>query len=109
MDDPGAALETLLPAAGAPLPAGRLVRTGETRPVAYWLSDGPAPPGLWPALHAARSGLWPLLLQGLRGEPDRPWVNGELGLTDTSAPTDHDPDEALADLWRKVIGSGVTD
>jgi hypothetical protein len=53
-----------------PLPPGRAVASseedsGSDRPV-YWLSDGPAPEGLWDRLCAehAHSGLWPLLVGG---------------------------------------------
>lgn len=62
------------------LPPGRLVVTEEsgTSP-AYWLSDGPASPDLWVALHTAhgRSGLWPVLANGHWSDADRPWVTGE--------------------------------
>ncbi|MFF4815624.1 DUF4253 domain-containing protein [Kitasatospora sp. NPDC001309] len=67
-----------------PLPPGRPVVGDEgagTQPL-LWISDGPAPAGLWAELHRAhpRSGLWPLLLSPLSaGDPDfRPWLSGEL-------------------------------
>jgi hypothetical protein len=74
------------------LPAGRLVwpdpqyrsrASTVTRP-AYWLSDGSVTATLWTRLRAkhGRSGLWPLLLEGLDGEPARPWVGGDGGMVD---------------------------
>src|SRR5687768_1129100 len=107
MDDAAEVLERLLPAAGPPLPPGRVMRAGDVQRVAYWLSDAAAPAGLWGQLRAAGSGLWPLLLEGLHLGPDRPWVNGELGLTATSAPADHDPNEALGTLWRPLTVEGA--
>ncbi|MGW0505059.1 DUF4253 domain-containing protein [Micromonospora sp. NPDC003241] len=85
------------------LPPGRTVRSEEApdeRP-ALWLSDGPAPSGLWPELHAAHagSGLWPLLLDHLHGDPDRPWADGELWPASSSDPAEHDPERLLAGWW----------
>ncbi|MEV7599007.1 DUF4253 domain-containing protein [Kitasatospora sp. NPDC089797] len=63
-----------------PLPPGRPVLADE-RPL-LWISDGPAPVGLWEQLHRAhpQSGLWPLLLSPLDdADPAfRPWLSGEL-------------------------------
>lgn len=87
-----------------PLPPGRAVRPAdeETDQLIYWLSDTPATAELWARLRAehATSGLWPLLLGGLDGEEDRPWIEGELYPEDTSTPGDHDPAALLADWWR---------
>ncbi|GIJ20628.1 hypothetical protein Vlu01_12520 [Micromonospora lutea] len=93
-----------------PLPPGRTVRgdkgDGE-RPV-LWVSDGPAPAGLWPQLHAAHeaSGLWPLLLDQLDG--DRSWP-GELWLERTSSFAQHDVERLLAGWWASHTGTDDED
>ncbi|GIJ28542.1 hypothetical protein Vqi01_37040 [Micromonospora qiuiae] len=92
-----------------PLPPGRTVRGDEgdgERPV-LWVSNGPAPAGLWPRLHAAHvaSGLWPLLLDSLPGDPSRPWDDGELWPDGLSSPAQHDPRQLLADWWASYAGS----
>lgn len=97
-------------AVSVPLPPGRLVLPHKgSRPAswrfkrrpAYWLSDGPAPKGMWAQLHAehARSGLWPLLLGGLEREPQRPWETGEINPARMSSPAGHDPAAVLAGWW----------
>lgn len=96
------------------LPPGRLVvpeaarlltdpGAGWPRP-AYWLSDEPAPAGLWAALLAEheRSGLWPLLLCGLRGFPERPWEVGEVHVTRLTSPDQHTADQVLSRWWTKM-------
>ena len=88
-----------------PLPPGRIVRgdEGDSDLAALWLSDEPAPDGLWARLRAEhpRSGLWPLLLRPLANdEPTRPWDDGELWPDDMSAPDEHDPETLLAQWWR---------
>ncbi|NUT49208.1 MAG: DUF4253 domain-containing protein [Saccharothrix sp.] len=88
-----------------PLPPGRLiVPEGEVsaRP-AFWLSDGPAPAGLWERLRAehVRSGLWPVLLDSADDEAAeyRPWGNGEVAPGAMSSPDDHVADALLAKWW----------
>ncbi|MEJ2856879.1 MULTISPECIES: DUF4253 domain-containing protein [unclassified Saccharothrix] len=89
-----------------PLPPGRAKASEEEedsdRP-ALWLSDGPAPEGLWARLRAehARSGLWPLLLDALddQAEDYRPWGSGEFVPGEMSSPDEHDPAALLADWW----------
>ena len=95
-----------------PLPPGRTVRGDEgagERPV-LWVSDGPAPAGLWPRLHAAHQdcGLWPLLLDGLASDPSRPWDDGEFWPA-TSTPDQHDPERLLADWWAACVGGDEGD
>jgi hypothetical protein len=85
------------------LPPGRTVTSEETvdeRPV-YWLSDEPAPPGLWAALRRehVQSGLWPLLLGGTGFKPSLPWEEGEVFPDDVSDPGSHHPDSLLAAWW----------
>jgi hypothetical protein len=98
--DDGAAGRTL----SVPLPPGRTVMSSEEafgRPV-YWLSDRPAPAGIWAHLRRehGRSGLWPLLLGGDRYEPSRPWESGEMYPDDDADPGAHDPASLLANWWR---------
>ncbi|MFF5262504.1 DUF4253 domain-containing protein [Actinomadura viridis] len=73
------------------LPPGRLIEPDEdyaddptwSGHDAIWVSDEQVPEvaPLWRRLYASRAetGLYPLLLEGLDGEPDRPWHVGELG------------------------------
>jgi hypothetical protein len=72
---------------------------GDDDKPAMWVSDDPAPAGLWPVLRAEhpRSGLWPLLLDTLSSDPRRPWDDGELWPASMSHPGDHDPDGC----WRQ--------
>ncbi|HEX6340755.1 DUF4253 domain-containing protein [Umezawaea sp.] len=99
-----------------PLPSGRPVTSEEEedgdRP-AFWLSDKPAPEGLWARLRAehARSGLWPLLLDALDDEDDdyRPWGNGEVLPGDMSSPADHDPVALLTAWWADHTEAGQGD
>ncbi|WP_063830754.1 DUF4253 domain-containing protein [Kitasatospora phosalacinea] len=88
------------------LPAGRLISPldgGEDTAPVLWLSDGPAPLGLWEELHRAhpRTGLWPLLLAPLRAEDEefRPWGTGELSTASASEPDWYDPAALLRTGW----------
>ncbi|MBO1419112.1 DUF4253 domain-containing protein [Streptomyces sp. FH025] len=86
------------------LPPGRPVvgEEGEGERPLLWISDGPAPAGLWEQLHRAhpQSGLWPLLLSPLHdGDDFRPWLSGELYPDDASDPADHDPAALLRAWW----------
>ncbi|WP_204291240.1 DUF4253 domain-containing protein [Micromonospora gifhornensis] len=92
-----------------PLPPGQTVCGSEgadDRPV-LWMSEEPAPAGLWSRLHAAHesSGLWPLLLDGLGGDMSRPWQGGELWPA-TSTPDQHDAERVLAGRWANQTGDG---
>ncbi|MFG2062324.1 DUF4253 domain-containing protein [Micromonospora sp. NPDC048871] len=85
-----------------PLPPGQTVRGSEgvdDRPV-LWMSEEPAPAGLWSRLHAVHqdSGLWPVLLDGLGGDMSRPWTDGELWPA-ASTPDQHDVEGVLTDRW----------
>ncbi|MFF2146839.1 DUF4253 domain-containing protein [Kitasatospora sp. NPDC058190] len=88
-----------------PLPPGRSVVAdeGDGRPIPLWISDAPAPTGLWAQLHRAhaQSGLWPLLLSPLNDvDPDfRPWLSGELDPGRASDPAEHDPAAVLREWW----------
>ena len=90
------------------LPPGRLVAAHDGGPPRYWLSDAPAPPGLWPRLRAQHTatGLWPLLLGGREGPADpRPWEQGEVFPAQMTAPADHDPAVVLATWWAAGVGA----
>ncbi|MGV9313636.1 DUF4253 domain-containing protein [Streptomyces sp. NPDC003691] len=90
------------------LPPGRTI-TADGRPV-LWLSDEPAPLGLWKRIRAEhpRTGLWPLLLEALdpRDDDFRPWASDELSPAEMSSPADHDPAALLARWWQEHTGSG---
>jgi hypothetical protein len=98
-----------------PLPPGRTVFPEEedTGRPAFWLSDQPAPAGLWARLRAehARSGLWPLLLDALDDDEEeyRPWGNGEVLPGDTSSPGEHEPAALLARWWAGHTGENEYD
>lgn len=96
------------------LPPGRTIVSEQRNPL-LWLSDAPAPAGLWSELRAGHSasGLWPLLLEGLEDHPDegvRPWESEELFPEEAGAPADHDPAVLLAAWWRGCTAlDGETD
>ncbi|MEH1125504.1 DUF4253 domain-containing protein [Micromonospora sp. CPCC 206061] len=66
-----------------------------------WLSNDPAPTGLWRLLHAEhqRSGLWPLLLDSYTYDASRPWDDGEIWPNAMSSPAQHDAEPLLAGWW----------
>lgn len=98
-----------------PLPPGRTISSEDGSGVdqSFWLSDGPAPAGLWARICAehARTGLWPLLLDSR--DPDdsefRPWASGELSPERMSSPRAHDPAELLAQWWGEYTVTGEDD
>ncbi|MFI9011575.1 DUF4253 domain-containing protein [Actinosynnema sp. NPDC053489] len=98
-----------------PLPPGRAVvpEEGDPERPAFWLSDAPAPAGLWTRLRAehTRSGLWPVLLDSLDDEDEeyRPWGNGEVLPDEMSSPGEHDPAALLADWWAASTGEDPED
>ncbi|MFJ7275634.1 DUF4253 domain-containing protein [Kitasatospora sp. NPDC098663] len=98
-------LSRLLPAT---LPPGRLVGGEDGPEPLLWISDAPAPAGLWQQLHHAhpQSGLWPLLLVPLGDGADcRPWLSGELFPAYASDPTLYDPDALLRRWWQQLGGA----
>ena len=84
------------------VPAGEFVLSdeGDGEP-AFWLSDEPADPGLWPRLRAAHGefGYWPLLL-GADDDDGAPWATGEVFPDGKTTPADHDPTTLLREWWR---------
>jgi hypothetical protein len=91
------------------LPPGRLVvpeDSGSGTAPLYWLSDEPASPDLWVRLHQAhpRSGLWPVIADGLDGQPERPWVAGEVRLRSVARIDALSADAVLESLWRAYVG-----
>lgn len=84
------------------LPPGRLITPEDGDEPVLWLSDDPAPIGLWATLRArhATSGLWPLLLDALDDDDDdRPWADGELDADGYSNPAEHDVETLLSEWW----------
>ncbi|MEU9042983.1 MULTISPECIES: DUF4253 domain-containing protein [unclassified Kitasatospora] len=109
-------LDAALTALPVALPPGRLVAAddggegneGDGREPLLWISDAPAPAGLWARLHRAhpQTGLWPLLLSPLGDGPDyRPWLSGELYPSQACAPDRYDP-AALLHRWWEADGDG---
>ncbi|MFG2823758.1 DUF4253 domain-containing protein [Kitasatospora sp. NPDC048365] len=110
-------LRRLLPA-GEPavvagiLPPGRPVKPDghdeDAAPV-LWLSDGPAPRGLWEQLHRLhpQTGLWPLLLAPLsRTDREfRPWETGEFDRRSAGEPDWYDPASVLRRGWEQATGT----
>lgn len=87
------------------LPPGRIVRDDDGRgePV-LWMSDDPAPDGLWAQARAEhdRSGLWPLLLVAPAdgAETDfSAWEAGWLYREGITPPAAHDPAALLSTRW----------
>jgi uncharacterized protein DUF4253 len=64
---------------------------------AFWMSDGPAPPGLWARLHAAHAetGLWPLLLD----DSAQPWSAGQIAPEPVAEIDAYDPAAFVAEVW----------
>ncbi|GAA2788363.1 hypothetical protein GCM10010441_11790 [Kitasatospora paracochleata] len=84
------------------LPPGRLLDPGEGAEPVHWISDGPAPAGLWERLHRDHpgSGLWPLLLAPHPFAGGfRPWLSGELSPRSMSSPDWYDPAAVLRSRW----------
>ncbi|WP_407917141.1 DUF4253 domain-containing protein [Kitasatospora sp. NE20-6] len=96
------------------LPPGRLIGSdegGDATPV-MWMSEGPAPAGLWEKLRHehAGCGLWPLLLAPLGDEPDfRPWGSQELYPQQMSSPGRHDAAALLRGWWRRAATDPTDD
>ncbi|MFF4922753.1 DUF4253 domain-containing protein [Kitasatospora sp. NPDC001261] len=99
-------LAAALAALPVDLPPGRLVTEEDGREPLLWISDDPAPAGLWRQLHRAhpQTGLWPLLLSPLDRDDDdyRPWLSGELYPAEASESSRYDPQALLRGWWRQV-------
>lgn len=96
------------------LPPGRLVVPpgGEAGAgPAYWLSDEPASPDLWVALHRAhaRSGLWPLLTPAFDSRGDLPLLTGDVRPQPASDIDLMTPAEAMDRLWSEWIDDAESD
>ncbi|MEV7774572.1 DUF4253 domain-containing protein [Kitasatospora sp. NPDC086791] len=110
--DLAAALAHLPAHLPVPVPPGRLIGEEGREPL-LWITDAPAPGGLWAQLHRAhpRSGLWPLLLRPLdRSGPDyRPWLSGELYPSDAGVAELYDPAALLRGWWQTYDGGEEDD
>ncbi len=96
------------------LPEGTLVWPELTFPqrtppagLAFWISEDPAPPGLWARLRAEhpRSGLWPVLLD----DTTQPWTAGQIAPEPAIEIDTYDPAAFLAEVWadhRAAVGPG---
>ena len=64
---------------------------------ALWMSEGPAPPGLWARLRAAHpdTGLWPLMLD----DSAQPWSAGQIAPEPVSEIDGYDPAAFMAEVW----------
>ncbi|MEV7186572.1 DUF4253 domain-containing protein [Kitasatospora sp. NPDC093102] len=106
-------LAAALTALPVDLPPGRLVTEDDGRQPLLWISDAPAPAGLWRRLHRAhpQTGLWPLLLTPLdrSGDDYRPWLSGELYPSDASVPDLYDPAALLSTWWETGDGEDEDD
>ncbi|MGH9224746.1 MAG: DUF4253 domain-containing protein [Acidimicrobiales bacterium] len=102
--------------AGVQLPGGHLVRADRTyrqprslatRQPVLWITDGSVPGvgRFWAELQQQypETGLWPLVLHTLDSAPERPWDEGELDPSATSAPDDHAPEAVLRDWWAEGL------
>src|SRR5882724_6838123 len=100
------------------LPAGRRIVAGygSGQPVAWATTQPVAEPGsVWAALSGAHqaTGLVPNLLDGLDGDPKRPWDDGEFEAPAEAARVDRlDAAVVLADDWADALeqlGDGDAD
>jgi hypothetical protein len=91
-------LEKAIDALPFPIPSGIL--TWPEPDSGYYVSDGPAPEGLWTLLREQhpRTGLWPVYLQGHEKDPHYPWLSDESGYSCTEPPQ---PGQAAAVLHRQ--------
>jgi hypothetical protein len=84
--------------------AGRVVSPEDGGDPVYWLSDDPAPSGMWSRFRAGHADwrLWPLLLRGddYRGEPERPWEVGEVFPARMTPADQHDAADQMRNRWR---------
>ncbi|GAA4241306.1 DUF4253 domain-containing protein [Actinomadura meridiana] len=107
---PGPAERTL----STSLPAGDLVwpdpgypqRSQVLRP-AFWLSEEPAPGGLWAGLRAEhdRSGLWPLLMD----ETDQPWASGQIAPEPVAEVENYVPQAFMSEVWSDWAEQAATE
>ncbi|GLZ14627.1 hypothetical protein Acsp04_48620 [Actinomadura sp. NBRC 104425] len=88
------------------LPPGRLITPEEADRPALWVSDEPLPDAgrHWLRLYDLRheTGLYPLLLEGLAGDPGRPWHDGELWPGSVAAIDALDAENVLEKAWHSV-------
>jgi hypothetical protein len=70
---------------------------------AFWLSDGPAPQGLWPRLRAqhARSGLWPVLLD----DSMQSWSLGQIAPEPPGQIDGYNVAAFMAEVWTDMVES----
>ncbi|MFD7818494.1 DUF4253 domain-containing protein [Streptomyces sp. NPDC059785] len=107
---------------GLELPSGTLVDAtaeGPWHEPLLWCSDGPAAPGDWLRLSAARrtAGLHPVLISAIDDENDPDGADGasgegpagwQLDPGATTYPGDHDPEEVLADYWEEYAADELS-
>lgn len=68
---------------------------------AFWMSDEPAPHGLWARFRAAHSstGLWPVLLD----DAAQPWSAGQIAPEPVAEISGYDPAAFVAEVWSDWI------
>jgi len=72
---------------------------------AFWMSDGPAPSGLWARFRVAHpdSGLWPVLLD----DSAQPWAAGQIAPEPVSEIDVYDPAAFIAEVWSEWVDPPV--
>jgi hypothetical protein len=72
------------------------------RPV-LWVTDEPAPPGLWADLRAehSRSGLWPVLLD----DSAQPWSAGQIAPEPVTDIDGHEAAAFMAEIWAERVAA----
>jgi hypothetical protein len=102
---PGRALD---PSLSVTLPRGYLVWPDPGFPQhlatddpAFWMSEGPAAPGLWARFHAAHSdsGLWPVLLD----DTTQPWAAGQIAPEPVEEISVYDSAAFMAEVWSEWV------
>jgi len=91
-------LDDLLDDLSASLPEGDRVYVDDEP--TFWISDDPAPTGLWAELRELHTstGLWPVLVS-----EDEPWWTRVAVPEDPRYIDQHDPTEFMAEVWRKWV------
>lgn len=64
---------------------------------AFWMSDGPSPPGLWARFRTAHpeTGLWPVLLD----DSAQPWAAGQIAPEPVEEIDVYEPAAFIAEVW----------
>lgn len=93
----GRSLSVSLPDGSVVWPDPGYPQHGPVKRPAFWISDDPAPPGLWARLRAehASSGLWPVMFEDVA----QPWSAGQIAPEPVAEIDLYDPAAFMAEVW----------